>query len=98
MAAAMQPDLRKRGAIRGVFEGRYRLTRDYSPKQRNRPGKMEGRRPYPGGGWVGWVWCLGGLGIGGMSGEWSSFDPEAASMALLGTGIAALGASRRRRA
>ena len=33
----MRPDLTKRGAIRGVFDGRYRLARYFSPKQHNRP-------------------------------------------------------------
>lgn len=33
----MRPDLAKRGAIRSVFDGRYRFSRYFSPKQHNRP-------------------------------------------------------------
>src|SRR5262249_18821856 len=36
-AGTMRPDLRKRGAIRCVFDGRYRFVRYFSPKQHNRP-------------------------------------------------------------
>ena len=38
---ALRPDLGKRGAIRSVFDGRYRFTRYFSPKQHNRPTSME---------------------------------------------------------
>ncbi|WP_137180493.1 sulfatase-like hydrolase/transferase [Roseomonas sp. AR75] len=31
------PDLRKRGSLRSVFDGRYRFTRYFSPRERNRP-------------------------------------------------------------
>jgi arylsulfatase len=31
----------KRGAIRGVFDGRYRFARYYSPKQHNRPTSVD---------------------------------------------------------
>ncbi|MFO1323491.1 MAG: sulfatase-like hydrolase/transferase [Burkholderiales bacterium] len=40
-AGAMRPDLAKRGAIRGVFDGRYRFARYFSPKQHNRPISVE---------------------------------------------------------
>lgn len=37
----LRPDLTKRGAIRGVFDGRYRFARYFSPKQHNRPASIE---------------------------------------------------------
>src|SRR5262249_29257207 len=37
---SMRPDLTKRGAIRGVFDGRFRFARYFSPKQHNRPGAV----------------------------------------------------------
>ena len=37
----MRPDLTKRGAIRSVFDGRYRFARYFSPKQHNRPASLE---------------------------------------------------------
>jgi arylsulfatase len=37
----MRPDLSKRGAIRGVFDGRYQFSRYFSPKQHNRPESLE---------------------------------------------------------
>lgn len=37
----LRPDLRKRGAIRSVYDGRYRFTRYFSPRQHNRPGSLE---------------------------------------------------------
>lgn len=40
-AGTMRPDLSKRGAIRGVFDGRYRFARYFSPKQHNRPTSVE---------------------------------------------------------
>lgn len=36
-----RPDMRKRGAIRSVFDGRYQFTRYFSPKQHNKPGSIE---------------------------------------------------------
>lgn len=39
--AGLHPDMRKRGAIRGVFDGRYQFTRYFSPKQHNRPTSIE---------------------------------------------------------
>ena len=36
-----RPDMRKRGAIRSVFDGRYQFTRYHSPKQHNQPGSLE---------------------------------------------------------
>ncbi len=40
-AGAMTPDMRKRGAIRSVVDGRYRFSRYFSPRQHNRPTSME---------------------------------------------------------
>jgi arylsulfatase len=40
-SGAMRPDLGKRGAIRGVYDGRYRFARYFSPKQHNRPSSVE---------------------------------------------------------
>lgn len=37
----LRPDLTKRGAIRGVYDGRYRFARYFSPKQHNRPASVE---------------------------------------------------------
>jgi len=37
----MRPDLTKRGAIRCVYDGRYRFARYFSPKQHNRPSSVE---------------------------------------------------------
>src|SRR5262245_8911511 len=41
-AGAMRPDLTKRGAIRSVFDGRYKLVRYFSPREHNRPDSVEG--------------------------------------------------------
>jgi arylsulfatase len=38
---AMRPDLTKRGAIRGVYDGRYRFARYFSPRQHNRPPSVD---------------------------------------------------------
>lgn len=40
-AGTMRPDLTKRGAIRSIFDGRYRFARYFSPKQHNRPTSVE---------------------------------------------------------
>ena len=40
-AGAMRPDLSKRGAIRSVFDGRYRFARYFSNKQHNAPVSLE---------------------------------------------------------
>ena len=40
-AGTMRPDLSKRGAIRGLFDGRYKFARYFSPKQHNRPESLE---------------------------------------------------------
>ena len=37
-----KPDFMKRGAIRSVFDGRYKYTRYFSPKQHNQPQTLEG--------------------------------------------------------
>jgi arylsulfatase len=39
--AGLHPDMRKRGAIRSVFDGRYQFTRYFSPKQHNLPDSIE---------------------------------------------------------
>jgi arylsulfatase len=39
--AGIVPDLRKRGAIRSVFDGRYMYARYFSPKQHHRPTSLE---------------------------------------------------------
>jgi len=39
--AGILPDLKKRGAIRSVFDGRYTYARYFSPKQHNRPTTVE---------------------------------------------------------
>lgn len=39
--AGILPDLRKRGAIRSIFDGRYTFARYFSPKQHNRPTTLE---------------------------------------------------------
>jgi arylsulfatase len=36
-----RPDLRKRGSLRSVFDGRHKLTRYFSPLQRNRPETLD---------------------------------------------------------
>ena len=40
-AGALRPDLTKRGAIRSVFDGRYKFARYFSPRQHNRPTSLE---------------------------------------------------------
>ena len=40
-SGGFRPDMRKRGAIRSVFDGRYQFTRYYSPKLHNKPGSIE---------------------------------------------------------
>jgi arylsulfatase len=37
----MRADFAKRGAIRSVFDGRYRFARYFSPKQHNQPGSID---------------------------------------------------------
>ena len=37
LKAGVQPDLKKRGAARALFDGRYKFTRYFSPEDRNRP-------------------------------------------------------------
>ena len=39
--SGMHPDMMKRGALRGVFDGRYQFTRYFSPKQHNRPTTLD---------------------------------------------------------
>jgi arylsulfatase A-like enzyme len=40
-AGTMRPDLTKRGAIRSIYDGRYRFARYFSPRQHNRPASVE---------------------------------------------------------
>ncbi|MDO9315323.1 MAG: sulfatase-like hydrolase/transferase [Burkholderiaceae bacterium] len=40
-ASGLHPDMRKRGALRSVFDGRYQFTRYFSPKQHNLPASIE---------------------------------------------------------
>lgn len=40
-SAGIVPDMMKRGAVRSVFDGRYVLSRYFSPKQHNRPTTLE---------------------------------------------------------
>jgi len=40
-AGTMRPDLTKRGAIRALFDGRYRFARYFSPRQHNSPATVE---------------------------------------------------------
>ena len=39
--AGLVPDMRKRGAVRSVYDGRYVYSRYFSPKQHNRPTTLE---------------------------------------------------------
>jgi arylsulfatase len=40
-AGTMRPDLTKRGAIRALYDGRYRFARYFSPRQHNQPASVE---------------------------------------------------------
>ena len=40
-ASGFQPDLKKRGSLRTVFDGRYKFSRYFSPVQRNKPGTLD---------------------------------------------------------
>jgi arylsulfatase len=35
------PNMRKRGSLRTVFDGRYKFTRYFSPRERNRPATLD---------------------------------------------------------
>jgi arylsulfatase len=39
--AGIVPDMRKRGAVRSIYDGRYVYSRYFSPKQHNRPTTLE---------------------------------------------------------
>jgi arylsulfatase len=39
--SGFKPDLRKRGSLRMVFDGRYKFTRYFSPLERNRPATLD---------------------------------------------------------
>jgi arylsulfatase len=45
-AAGIVPDMRKRGAVRSVHDGRYVFSRYFSPKQHNRPTTIEALYEY----------------------------------------------------
>ena len=40
-AQGIRPDLRKRGAIRAVYDGRYKLSRYFSPEEHHLPRSLE---------------------------------------------------------
>jgi arylsulfatase len=40
-ASRFKPDLRKRGNVRTVFDGRYKFSRYFSPVDRNKPGNID---------------------------------------------------------
>jgi arylsulfatase len=40
-SSGVRPDMRKRGAVRSVFDGRHVFARYFSPKQHNRPSTLE---------------------------------------------------------
>lgn len=40
-ASGYQPDLRKRGSVRSVFDGRHKFSRYFAPVERNRPESLE---------------------------------------------------------
>ena len=40
-ADGYRPDLKKRGSLRSVFDGRYKFTRYFAPVDRNRPGSLD---------------------------------------------------------
>ena len=40
-AGTLRPDLNKRGAIRSVYDGRYQLSRYYSPRQHHQPTSVD---------------------------------------------------------
>jgi arylsulfatase A-like enzyme len=40
-ATGFTPDLKKRGSLRTVFDGRYKFTRYFAPVDRNRPGTID---------------------------------------------------------
>src|SRR5262249_61940687 len=40
-ASGFKPDLKKRGSVRTVFDGRYKFSRYFAPVDRNRPGNLD---------------------------------------------------------
>lgn len=40
-ATGFRPDLRKRGTVRCVFDGRYLFSRYFSPTEHHRPGSLD---------------------------------------------------------
>jgi arylsulfatase len=40
-AAGFKPDLKKRGSVRTVFDGRYKFSRYFAPVDRNKPGNLD---------------------------------------------------------
>jgi arylsulfatase len=45
-ASGVVPDMRKRGALRSIFDGRHVFSRYFSPRQHNRPTTLEELRRY----------------------------------------------------
>jgi arylsulfatase A-like enzyme len=39
--AGYQPDLKRRGSLRTVFDGRHKFSRYFAPAERNRPGSLD---------------------------------------------------------
>ena len=39
--SGFKPDLKKRGSVRTVFDGRYKFSRYFSPIERNRPADLD---------------------------------------------------------
>src|SRR5262249_12522139 len=39
-ASGFTPDLKKRGSVRTVFDGRYKFSRYFAPVDRNKPGNL----------------------------------------------------------
>src|SRR5262249_28720032 len=40
-ASGFTPDLKKRGNVRTVFDGRYKFSRYFAPVERNKPGSID---------------------------------------------------------
>jgi arylsulfatase len=40
-ASGFKPDMKKRGSVRTVFDGRYKFSRYFAPVDRNRPATLE---------------------------------------------------------
>jgi arylsulfatase len=40
-ASGFKPDMKKRGSVRTVFDGRYKFSRYFAPADRNKPGNID---------------------------------------------------------